>query len=320
MVAARCLDRIAHNWAAKASSILLAFLLVQFYSGSLLEQRAISVPLVVRNEGALTPALRFPQKVTVLMRASRDTLGALRGSDIVPYVDLSSYTEEGEYAVPVRVTVADHVAPPDALELVADPAIIPFKLERSVTKNIPITLSLEGVPAYGYELREVDTNPSMVEIRGPASLLVSYTQAVTETLDITNRRASFSGVIGLINPSTLVSFPKTKTQFVVRVREVSELKELETTHVSFTDCAPHLTFSIEPVTIRAQVQVPKHVIEEMHPEEFFSVSAREITEPGRVTAPLILSLPEHVRMVQYSPKEVHVHVREAQSVPADGHE
>lgn len=91
------------NLGWKALALVLGVLLWFTVSGELAIERAIDgMPVTMKNEGAGVQAVLTPTRVTVTVRGSRDTLGALAEKQLGAWVDLNGLGP-GQYRLPVRV-------------------------------------------------------------------------------------------------------------------------------------------------------------------------------------------------------------------------
>jgi YbbR domain-containing protein len=63
--------------------------------------------------------------------------------------------------------------PPEVDVVSVDPPAITLKLERQETRPVTVRPTIEGVPAQGFVLGEVNVTPPQLTVQGPESLLLS---------------------------------------------------------------------------------------------------------------------------------------------------
>lgn len=109
-------------------------------------------------------SLRAPHSVWELLTAREDAVRAV--------LDLSGLGA-GEHTLEIQVTVA--LRPYQTV--LADPSTVTVVLESLAAKTFPLSVSLSGQPAAGYQVGEASMELSDVDISGPESLVQRATRA-----------------------------------------------------------------------------------------------------------------------------------------------
>ncbi|HMB23219.1 MAG: YbbR-like domain-containing protein [Chloroflexota bacterium] len=109
-------------------------------------------------------SLRAPHSVWELLTAREDAIRAV--------LDLTGLGA-GEHTLEIQVTVALR---PYQIVL-ADPSTVTVVLESLAAKTFPLSVSLSGQPAAGYQVGEASMELSDVDISGPESLVQRATRA-----------------------------------------------------------------------------------------------------------------------------------------------
>src|SRR6185295_5313192 len=65
-------------------------------------------------------------------------------------------------------------------------------LDTTADKNVPIVARVTGKPADGYEVAEVQVEPRVARLLGPASALSAMKSVETDPISLANRAGSFS--------------------------------------------------------------------------------------------------------------------------------
>jgi len=247
-------DKMLENWPAKIVCFTLALLLFLFYRMSTLEQRYISVPLIVETNGDLVPASSYPRMVKIGLRGEMDSIYPIQESDVVAYVDLSQYNKEGELRVPVQTRLKGTALDVDPLEVTVEPVEISLRLEHRLIKKVPVTATFKGYPEAGYEFAGYTVNPEFVELSGPRTAIEKIRDMVSEQVELTARNASFEGDVALVNRNSLVSVSGNgKIRYSVIINQTSLVKNFDDIPFYFENLDPSLV--IEADTISGSLQI-----------------------------------------------------------------
>ena len=297
------LRRFFRNWPAKVMSFAAAVLLLVFHDVTRLEERFISVPLEVRMSSELVPASTYPRQARVRLRGEADQIFSILEEDIVAYVDLSAYDDEGEYRVPVELERSRSAEQGDTLEMEVEPSSIAITLEGKLLKSVEVVPGTSGFPPSGYEMTQLLMTPSSVEIEGPRSKVEGLTQVRTEDIDISGKRESFTERLRLVRPDPLVSFPGgdiVEMRGIVEEAVVLTTFEPVTVLVTGLDERFRLAQSLPDGSIR--VQARQLDVEQTQPEDVqLLIDAGSIQSPGTVRLPVRPVVPEGFVILRYEP-------------------
>ncbi|NOZ72172.1 MAG: hypothetical protein GXP38_09705 [Chloroflexi bacterium] len=183
------------------------------------------IPVSVRNmpedlvpvEGASYPS------VEVRVRAPRSILATLTRNSLNAFIDLAT-AQPGRQEVPVQI---DSEAPNVDILDISPPAIV-VRLERRISRQIPVIANILDSPPFGYVAGSAVVTPTIVTVSGPESLvnLVRRAEVSVRLLDarsdvhvtdfVTLRNSSGAIVTGLeVDPRTVtVEVPITQQQGV----------------------------------------------------------------------------------------------------------
>lgn len=132
-----------------------------------------------------------PKSVDVLLTGSRAKLNSINSLDLVATVDVSD-NRAGERVVRLSPDRVHMELPPGVKIESFQPTTIPIRLEPRVERQLPIEVKLEGKPAEGYEIYDINPVPRTVRVRGPASRVDALQKAPTETISIEGKKESFT--------------------------------------------------------------------------------------------------------------------------------
>ena len=303
--------RLTENWPVKIICLVFAVFLSEFYRGTLLDKRYLIVPLTVENSGSLTPAEQYPAKIKVTLWGDATGIGSIGENDITAFINLSDFETEGTYRIPIATRLAGTVTPLGNMEISTEPAVLTLRLATSIRKQVPVTLSLKGIPADGYEVTESSLEPAAVEIEGPAELVEKIDELVTEPLSIEARTNGFSGTAAIINHDPLISIiGKSQVQSTVKISETTIKKQFDNLPIYFDKQNQGLSITADKKTGSLEVQGPKRLLERWSPaENILTISCENITGAGVYTLPIVPALSAEyskLKILQVNPKSVQV--------------
>lgn len=200
----KLLARAVEKWPAKVLSVAAALILLVFHRMSTLETRFFSTPLMVETGADLIPASSHTGIVRVSLRGDANSIYPILEEDIETYIDLKKFNAEGWYRVPVQVRKKDSALDVEPLEIAVDPLEISLRLERKISKNVPLTPVFRGAVQSGFDLVSQSLSPANVIAEGPASLLKDAVEFRTDAIDLEGRHEDFNVMVNIINPDPLI--------------------------------------------------------------------------------------------------------------------
>ena len=202
------LSKLLENWPAKLISLVAAILIYIFYQISILETKNIAVPLSVYENGSMR-VISMPEKtVHVTVKGMRDNIVTLEAVDFKTYIDINTFVEEGEYEVPVKVQLSDNATVIENLEVQVRPSKVTVSIAEYTSAYVPVTPSISGSPAKGYELGDVLVDPPSIKVYGPKNIVSSIDRLITEPISLNERSESFVLETGIVNDNDMIEFPE----------------------------------------------------------------------------------------------------------------
>jgi YbbR domain-containing protein len=202
----RVLHQLRHrrieNKGLKLLALLLAVLLFVISRQPMSDVRLVGVPLEFRGLAAgMEISGDVTQTVSVRLRGPQNLVRGLMPNQVVVIADLGN-KEPGERIVHLA---ASDVSRPDEIEVLRiEPASIKLRLEPTLSRQIPVELRFMGELAAGYELYSFTTAPSTVEIEGPQSHVNQTHRALTESIQLDGRSASFKAAVDVDIPDHFI--------------------------------------------------------------------------------------------------------------------
>lgn len=179
---------ITHNWVLKVSALLLAAALWAAVASETSSEIGMDVSLEYRNvPSQLEITGETTNMVEVRLRGSSNLIKGIAPKDVSTAVDLSGM-KAGQRVVTLT---PQNVEAPFGTEVVrVQPSSIRVNLERTISKAIPVSPTIEGQPDDGFEIESVSVNPSSVFVEGPESRVDALTMIPTAPIHIDGWQSS----------------------------------------------------------------------------------------------------------------------------------
>lgn len=159
-------DIIRRNLGYKIISLVLAIIFWMYIIGTtnpdLLGQNSLPISLTTKNQPSNIAVISTVPNITVLLN---DASQSNRIGEIVAFVDLKGAVA-GERTYQVQLNKPDDISIKSL-----SPKTVTLTLDSVGDKIVPVTPKIIGEVASGYEAGELLVTPSMVNVRGPESIL-----------------------------------------------------------------------------------------------------------------------------------------------------
>ena len=224
----KLLDIISHNWMQKVICVVLALIIVQLYSGSLLEKRYFSVHIEYKYPDALTASSSLPRSIRVSLWGNTSIINSIRDEDITALVDTSHIKMEGEYRVPIQFIKNNPILVGESLEMHAEPSEVKLKMEQKIQKTIEVKLEQEGSPLEDYGIGEVFIEPNKVSIEGPRSRVEKIEKINTDIVQVEGRKSDVEGNVALVNNDPHISIVgQSNIKYKIEIKEKEFKKTID---------------------------------------------------------------------------------------------
>ena len=240
----------------KLISVGLAMLLWLSVARDEVVERGLRIPLELQN---LPASLELvdppPETVDVRVRGPSAALGRLAPGDLVAVLDLIT-AKPGQRLVPLPV---ERVRVPFDVQVIQlSPSTIPIRFEPSVTASLPVVPSAEGLPAPGFIVGKIASEPATVQVVGAESQLSRVTEAVTESVSIEDATVTVrkSVPIGVANSGVRLATPQSALVTVEILPAPVELV-LQRVPVHLRNGAPGLALRSMPPVVQVRVRGSK---------------------------------------------------------------
>ncbi|MGH9410920.1 MAG: CdaR family protein [Vicinamibacterales bacterium] len=250
------------NLGLKVFSIALASLLWLTVAGEHVVERSVRVPLEFRNvPEALDIVGNAPQTVDVTLRGSSAVLNRLEAGEIVAVIDLS----RARPGARLFHIMNDEVRAPFGVEVAqVFPATLPLDLEASLERSVPVVPAVEGVPAPGYVVGRISSDPATVAIVGPETHVRQIASATTESVSIAGARSRVRDnvTIGVADSAVRLAGPLS-ANVIVEIGPAPEQRQIARIPVRWRDLRAGLQAQIAPATVDVTIRGTKAALDEV---------------------------------------------------------
>ena len=194
------------DWVMKLVALFIAFTLWFGVSGlrtnTTARLKSVALNIKLQNDMELTSASLA--EVDLFVTGDKRKVDPLNPRDLVASLDL---TRMGPGERIVQLTPSNVIVDlPTGVTLDSvEPTQIPVKLERIITKELPVEPELVGSPENGLEFYSFETTPKTVRVRGPEGIVQELSKLSAEKIDLKGKTESFSvSQLNLINENQRV--------------------------------------------------------------------------------------------------------------------
>jgi YbbR domain-containing protein len=292
----------------KFLSILLAASLWLLVADQQLVERSVRAPLEFHNmPGGLELVNDPPDSVEVRLRGSSGLLGRLAPGDVVAVLNLQS-TRPGTRLLHV---LADEVRVPYGVHVAqVTPSSVALTFEATGARTVPVVPAVEGDPAPGFAAGRITSDPSVVEVVGPVSLLQELKSATTEPVVISraNRTVQDKVTVGVRDDKLRLRDPKSALVTVEIVPAASE-RTLSSVRVAAQNGPADRKVTIEPGMVRLIVHGPAQALDDVEGGALKPHVDLTDLKPGRYMLPVQVDAAKvGVEVVKIEPAAVDVRI------------
>ncbi|MDR2110294.1 MAG: hypothetical protein LBP32_03200 [Spirochaetaceae bacterium] len=306
----KLLTRAVENWPAKVLSVALAIILFLFHRMSLLEERFFSAPLKIERNDNLIPASSYPRMIRVSLRGDANSIYPILDDDIEAYLDLTKYTVEGIYRVPVQVRKKGTALGVDPLEIAVDPMEVSLELDQSLSKLLPVTPNFRGYLEPGYELVSYTLTPDQVVVDGPLKIMEGLSELTTDYIELGGRSDDFSVPVRILNRDPLVVIRgEGTTEFTGYVEQFIMIRTIDNIPVVISGLDE--SFAAEPEIASGSIRIEgnKNELESYEPVGLtLTLDCSGITREGTYALPVLVTVPPEFILIRSDPEEISIHV------------
>lgn len=193
---------VAGNFPLKLLSLLLAVVLWFFVGGENRINKNVMIPIEIINlPRDLVISNQFKKEIEVTVNGPRSVILEMSKKAVTRQVDLSKATP----GTMVIENDKDHIPVPRGVTVQrVQPASIILSLDKLISKNFPVSARTVGEVAKNYYVKEVRTDPDVITITGPQTILMQLDELYTKPINLDNVRKSAQIQVPLELPPPIV--------------------------------------------------------------------------------------------------------------------
>jgi YbbR domain-containing protein len=298
------------NWVPKVLSVALALVIFIIYRMSTLETRFFSSPLVLELPSHLCPSSPYARMIRITLRGDANHIQPIQDDDIEAYIDLNSYESPGSYQVPIRIRKKGTALGVEPLEISVDPVAMNIELDYKQNKYVPLMANIDGSPEPGFDLVSHSLSPTQVVLEGPSGLLDNVQELYTDVIDLNGRNADFSVAVAILNRDPLLTIRGNgMTEFKGFIHSRIDVRNFGNISIALTNLSSEFRADPDFRTGTVRLEGNRGNLDAFSPPpSFLMVDCSAITEPGRYTLPVKVSLPPSLRLVRADPENLGITV------------
>ena len=291
---------LRRNAGLRIISVLLAIGLWIFVNagqrGSL---ESFNVPVSYRD---LPPHLIItnlhPQSVKVEVSGPRTLLSLIDPSRLTLRLDLTGVTV-GQASF--KISPEAFNVPRQTTVVGIAPSQIVLDVDKIITRDVPVHLSLTGTPATGYRVLSTEVNPRTVTVRGPSKELARIDEVESEPIDLSGTTANLGRMVPLAAPFGSARIDPAQVSANVVVGPIVVEKEFRAVAIQVRD--NDYPFRIEPAHVNLTVRGAQLALARLDLHDGAYIDADGMA-PGVYDATVQVTLPEGVELVHQSAMKV----------------
>ena len=179
---------------------------------------ATSVPASVQYRN-VPPELELNtddiQRLFLKVRGPAARLSTASLSQTMLVLDLENATQPGEQTFTIRPR--NLTLPPGVSLVRVVPTQVRVRLERRISKDLPVEVRFAGPPARGYRVVHQSVQPSRMRIVGPESRLEQVGSVQTDPVDLSSKLANAEFRVPVFLPDPQLRFEDSDPVVTVRV-------------------------------------------------------------------------------------------------------
>lgn len=306
------IEKLLDNWKVKVICLIVAIFLYVFHQGSLIEKKTFVVPLTITENGIVMHVGTVPNSVSVIVRTSANDINSIASTDITASVNLDTITQKGVYEVPVSVNISDKLKAFDTFELLVKEQNVVIHVDKKASKYVSLEPYSVGEVAHGYNISDIQMNPSSILISGPESVLNSMDSIQTTKINVSNAEKTFSTeVYSLQNATTYKIVEEGPYRATVVVDPIDDQKEFSDVVIEVLNLKDNLEIQNEIPFITVKLAGYMPVLEAYTmSKHFVQADFNEISEPGDYTIKLKYNVPRNLEISEAPFQEIKVTVVE----------
>ncbi len=271
------------------------------------------IPLLIQPPPNWSLVESSVQTVDVAFLGTRDDLLKLNRERIKATVDVRDHEENSTFRVVLGP--ADINAPGSARIDFIQPGSITIRLDREITKQVPVKVDTQNLLPDGYEIEKMVVTPATIELSGPAQRLSKIDSIRTIAVDLDGRIRSINQRrLSLVTRSHMAGVDLNPTSVMLDLtiieRTISEqFKDLPLKALLPPGRSVRADIDPEVATIKVKGR-PKRMKKLAAEDLQLFVDASQVSGSKAVKLPIRAILPDGITLVRTTPAKATVKLKE----------
>lgn len=210
---------------AKLLSVALATIAWLYVQGEEVREERVKAQIAWTLPEDLVATEALPTAASITVRGTRAAVNKAHQAAIRLVVDVSAYAE-GEHSVDLDGIVAEGL-PPSVERLGVIPSAVPFTLDRLAVHSVRIQVVLVGDPAPGYTIAGTESDPNVIEVRGPRDAVSALREVPTRPIDVSGLTEDVEREVPLDLPRAVELASDSTIRVRLTVRSQTEQRRYE---------------------------------------------------------------------------------------------
>lgn len=311
MKAESILNIITKNWVEKSSCIGLAVFLLLLCQAARLETKNFYPELKAVEDGNMTIVTSIPDTINVSVRHDSKKNPVIKPEEIQAYIDVSYFTEEGTYNVPVRLSLSSDLLLNETVEFIANPSHIQVTVEEKTRRSVPIKVPTSGNPLHGYEVSNIKVYPDEAIITGPRKMVENVSAISCEEIVLTDKKENFEVQSICRNPNKFIQVISPYNAVVtVNLQASLVTRQFDKCRVFFANLDPRLVVENQP-EISFTASGAELVLEKFYPSEYtVQCDCSNIYLPGEYELPIVIAVQDALKIEEQSTEKIKIVIKE----------
>jgi YbbR domain-containing protein len=189
------------------------------------------------------------------------------------------------------------------------PSAIAMAFETTLTRNVPIVPVVDGRPAPGYVVGQLNADPAAVEVVGPESAVKRATEALTEPVSVAGARERVheTVTVGVLDPALRLKNPR-PAAVTVQILPAPGERKIGNRPVHLRNMAAMLQAEAFPTVVDVTLRGSRDALNHVDPDEVVAYVDLSGLGSGEYTLPPHADASQDVGTVRIEPSTVKVRI------------
>ncbi len=248
-------------------------------------------------------------RANIEFRGSREDIRYLKSTQLRIVIPVA----EPKKGVETRIKLSEKYLrnPTRAKAVRFSPSEVIIKLDQESERLLPVKAIVTGSLQKGLEIEQMVCTPAFVQVTGSRQVLENMKNIHTESIDLSERKASFKESVPVTPPQTgRIRVNPDWVSVDFKVVERSSTKEFNSVPVRVL-CSPNETrrVEIQPQIISIKVKGQQQRLEQVQASDIFAyVSCTKLSENTRYDRAVIIDLPAGLKLIETDPEIIHISI------------